>query len=189
MVFNINSSVDFEINDWEHWKDIYSVIDALLSKFEIKEDCHIRTFQSFTFENKWLGFGRMKWNLGNNKKWTSKYKTKEFANKNLIFLGTEVWSPHWDKVTSTVYPPNFFLKIYNESTNKGIIIAIPIRMYKRNSEFIEQSVGKIKTLIPAEESTVFKRYWTSFSIFQNDLQDITYQEISNARRNRDTEIT
>lgn len=85
IVFNINSSVSFEINNWGFYKDIYEIVDAILKEYNLTSDAYIRTFQSFEFDPKWLGFGRMKWNLENNKKWTQKYKLEEFSNGNLQF--------------------------------------------------------------------------------------------------------
>lgn len=85
IVFNINSSSIFEINDWNFYKDIYEIIDTIIKEYALTSNTYIRTFQSFEFDNRWLGFGRMKWNLENNKKWTQKYKTKEYTTLALVF--------------------------------------------------------------------------------------------------------
>ena len=60
IVFNISSSASFEVNNWGFYKDIYEIVDAILKEYNLTSDAYIRTFQSFEFDPKWLGFGRMK---------------------------------------------------------------------------------------------------------------------------------
>lgn len=181
IVFNINSSAGFEISDWNFYKDIYEIVDAIIKEYNLTSDTYIRTFQSFEFDTKWLGFGRMKWNLENNKKWTQKYKTKEFSNKDLQFFSTEIWSPDWNHFDKTADLPKFFSKVYNENGNQGIFIALELRTYKNNSNFIDKSIQNIKKLIPQSETAVFERYWTPSAGFYNNIQDITYQESINIK--------
>lgn len=181
IVFNINSSAGFEINDWNFYKDIYEIVDAIIKEYNLTSDTYIRTFQSFEFDTKWLGFGRMKWNLENNKKWTQKYKTKEFSNKDLQFFSTEIWSPDWNHFEKTADLPKFLSKVYNENGNQGIFIALELRTYKNNPNFIDKSIQNIKKLIPQSESAVFERYWTPSAGFYNNIQDITYQESINIK--------
>lgn len=179
VVFNINSSSIFEVNDWNFYKDIYEILDTIMIKYHLTSNAYIRTFQSFNFDNKWLGFGRMKWNLENNKKWTQKYKTKEFTNLNLEFFGTEIWSPDWNHFDKKGNLPKFFSKVYNENGNQGIFIVLELRMYKNDPDFIDKSIKNIKELIPESEVKIFKRYWIPSSGFHNNIQDITYQESLN----------
>lgn len=73
IVFNINTISNYKIDDWENWQNLFTVFDKLLNELNLNNQACIRTFQSFEFENKWLGFGRVKWNLENNRKWTKKY--------------------------------------------------------------------------------------------------------------------
>lgn len=181
IVFNINSSFVFEINDWNFYKDIYEIIDTIIKEYALSSNTYIRTFQSFEFNNKWLGFGRMKWNLENNKKWTQKYKTKEYSNMNLQFFDTEIWSPDRNHFDKTGDLPKFFSKIYNENTNKGIFIVLELTMYNDNPDFINKSIQNIKELIPQSEIKIFHRYWTPSSGFHNNIQDITYQESINIK--------
>ena len=181
IVFNINSSSIFEVNDWNFYNDIYEILDIIIKEYGLTSSAYIRTFQSFEFDYKFLGFGRMKWNLENNKKWTQKYKTKEYCNKKLDFFDTEIWSPDWNHFDKTGDLPKFFSKIYNENGNQGIFIALPMRMYKNNPDFINKSIQSINELIPHSEVKKFERYWTPSSGFHNNIQDITYQESTNVK--------
>ena len=181
IVFNINSSSVFEVNDWNFYKAIYEILDTVIKEYDLSSSAYIRTFQSFEFDNKWLGFGRMKWNLENNKKWTQKYKTKEYATMNLQFFDTEIWSPDWNHFDKTSDLPKFFSKVYNENGNQGIFIALELRMYNNNQNFIDKSIKSIKELIPNSEVKFFERYWTPSSGFHNNIQDITYQESTNIK--------
>ena len=181
IVFNINSSSIFEVNDWNFYRGIYEILDSIIKEYDLTSISYIRTFQSFDFDNKWLVFGRMKWNLENNKKWTQKYKAKEYLNKNLQFFDTEIWSPDWNHFDKTGDLPKFFSKVYNENGNQGIFIALELRMYNNNPDFIEKSIQNIKELIPYSEVKNFKRYWTASSGFHNNIQDITYQESINIK--------
>lgn len=181
IVFNINSSSIFELNDWIFFKDIYEILDTIITEHNLTSNTYLRTFQSFESDNKWLGFGRMKWNLENNKKWTQKYKTEEYSKMNLQFFDTEIWSPDWNHFDKTGDLPKFFSKIYHENDNQGIFIALDLRMYKNNPEFIDQYIQNIKEHIPESEVRSFKRYWSPSSGFHNNIQDITYQESINIK--------
>jgi len=181
IVFNINSTASFEVNNWDFYNDIYEIVDVILKEYNLTSDTYIRTFQSFEFDSKWLGFGRMKWNLENNKKWTQKYKSEGFSNKNLEFFSTEIWSPDWNHFEKTADLPKFFSKVYSENDNQGIFIALELRMYKSYPDFIDKSIQNIKELIPQSDVGVFERYWTPSSGFHNNIQDITYQESINIK--------
>lgn len=64
-VWVINTESDAQLYIWENWKTIYPELDSLLKL--ATNQAYIRTFQSFEFENRWLGFGRTKLNEENNK--------------------------------------------------------------------------------------------------------------------------
>jgi len=110
-IWTINSKSDPKLYLWENWEKLLPYINELVELAE--KETFIRTFQSYEFENKWLGFGRMKWSLDNNKKWTTKYQTNQEEGKNLIFYSTEVWPPSWDQCLSSNKSPNLYLKIYS----------------------------------------------------------------------------
>ena len=93
-IWVINSKAVVSLYLWENWKRLYPDINGLVSL--VNSQTYIRTFQSFEFEHKWLGFGRMSWTEKNNEKWASKYRTAEYEDKNIEFFGTEVWSPDWN---------------------------------------------------------------------------------------------
>ncbi|MEO8254570.1 MAG: hypothetical protein ABI554_09310, partial [Flavobacterium sp.] len=181
VVFNINSSSIFEISDWNFYRNIYEIIDSIIKEYNLSTNTYIRTFQSFELDNRWLSFGRMKWNLENNKKWTHKYKTKEYSTLNLQFFNTEIWSPDWNHFEKTGDLPIFFSKIYHENGNRGIFIALKLNVYKSSPDLVDKSINNIEELIPDSEVRLFERYWTPSAGFYNNMLDITYEESLNAK--------
>jgi hypothetical protein len=177
IVININSTSDIQFNDWNYWKNIYIIFDYILNKLELNQKSYIRSFQSFKTESNWLGFGRMKWSKENNQKWTQKYKSEEYSNKVLEFFDTEIWSPDWNDFDKTGNSPKFFSKVYHENENKGIVLALDIRLYESNTEIIEKSIQEIQKIIPNSSLNIFKRNWKPSAGFYNNLIDITYIEI------------
>ena len=83
----VNTDKERFLYIWDNWKSLMPTIDKLLHL--TKKKAFIRTSQSFEFEDKWLGFGRMTWDEKNNEKWTTKYRTIENKSR-LQFYGTEI---------------------------------------------------------------------------------------------------
>ena len=182
LVININSTDNITLNDWNYWKLFYSIFDQILKQTDLEKDTYIRSFQSFKTEKNWLGFGRMKWNLQNNQKWTQKYNSEEYSSKELEFFNTEIWSPNWNNFDKTGNSPKFFSKVYHENINKGIFIAVDLRLYKNNSELIDGYIEEIVELIPNSKLNLFTRFWKPSKGFYNNIIDITYSEIETVLR-------
>ncbi|WP_312077314.1 hypothetical protein [Chryseobacterium sp.] len=177
-VININTTEDFEIDNWKNWNQIFLLIDSLIKLFGFENETFIRTFQSFEFENNWLGFGRMKWNEQNNQKWTTKYKIEEFSDKKSQFFNTEIWSPDWNHYEKTGETPKIFINVYKESdSNTGLIIAIKKAHYKQNELLLDSLFDKIKKVVPNSNLRKIERYWKASLGFQNAIQDMNYNEL------------
>jgi hypothetical protein len=180
-VWVINTESDAHLYAWDNWKKIYPQIDSLLKL--VTYQAHIRTFQSFEFENKWLGFGRMKWNEEKNRKWTSKYRTDEFKERRLQFFGTEIWTPDWNHCYNTGETPELFINIYNHSNSdknqEGIIIAIPKRTVLKDEKLANSIIEKIQGLVPDSTLSIIERYWTQSKGFPNRIEDMNLQELEN----------
>ena len=174
----INTRSKVEIYLWKNWKSISPNIDKLIRLSENQP--YIRTFQSFG-ENKWLGFGRMKWNEENNLKWTKKYRSKEYNDKELQFLGTEIWTPDWNQCYKTGKTPEIFIQVYHypnlEKIREGIVIAIPQRIVNKNESIIKSSLEKIMEKIPNSTLSKIKRYWNPGFKFVNRIEDINNWEL------------
>jgi len=80
----INTPRECKLYLWENWSVILPAIEEVVNL--TKKQAYIRTFQSYEFENKWLGFGRMKWSQKNNLLWTSKYRTNDIVEKNYVSI-------------------------------------------------------------------------------------------------------
>ena len=104
----INTTAEATLYQWDTWKLIMPSIEAFLSLSP--KDAYIRTCQSFEFENRWLGFGRMKWGPDSNIKWTTKYRTEENRHK-LQFYSTEVWAPDWNACIKDSTTPDIYVQI------------------------------------------------------------------------------
>jgi hypothetical protein len=162
---------------WDNWKLLMPSLDKLLAL--TKEKAFIKTSQSFEFENKWLGFGRMIWSEENNKKWTTKFRTPENESR-LKFFDTEVWSPDWHEVERSGVPPDIYFRLYNidfHSIREGLIIAIPSRMAKRHNETIEFEVRRLTNLIPNSTLTTTTRLWQPWFKFDNHIEFMNPQEL------------
>lgn len=177
-VWVINTKVEVSLFTWENWKHIYLIVDQLLAIVDSKAD--IRTFQSFESENRWLGFGRMSWNEESNKKWTSKYRSKEYVKPNLLFYNTEIWSPDWNYCLKANRTPDIFINVYCTdfaSLKEGLLIAIPKPIAKKNEALISSSILSIQKLIAGSTLSSVDRYWTQSKNFPNHLHHINPHEL------------
>jgi hypothetical protein len=174
----INTDKDAFLYKWDNWKLLMPSIDKLLRL--TKEKAFIRTNQSFEFENKWLGFGRMTWDEENNIKWTTKYRTTENESR-LQFFGTEIWAPDWNEFIKSGVPPDIFVKLYNipnsQTTRQGLIIAIPRRLSLRQKEMIETELTRLTKLIPNSTLTMTTRLWHPWFKFVNNIEDMNPHEL------------
>ena len=153
-------------------------IDKLLTL--TTEKAFIRTSQSFEFENKWLGFGRMTWDENNNVKWTTKYRTIDNESK-LHFYQTEIWAPDWNEFNKSGVPPDVYVKLYNnpnsQTTREGLIIAIPKRMSLKRGVLIENEIQRLTELIPNSTLTMTTRLWYPWFRFVNNIDDMNPHEL------------
>lgn len=177
IVFNINTIFNYKIDDWENWQNLFNVIDKLLIELNLNNQAFIRTYQSFEFENIYLGFGRMKWNLENNKKWTEKYKTSDYSDKKLEFYNTEIWSPDWNLFYKKDELPKFFANIYSEDINRGITIVFNKTLFLENEDRILYLIEEVRKNISNAELVKFERYWKASYGFVNNIEDTTYKQI------------
>ena len=176
-VWVINTDKDAFLYKWDNWKLLMPSIDKILGL--TKEKAFIRTKQSFEFENKWLGFGRMTWDEENNLKWTTKYRTTDNESR-LQFFDTEIWAPDWNEFTKSGVPPDIFVKLYNlanSQTRQGLIIAIPRRLSLQQSEMIEIELSRLTKLIPNSRLTMTTRLWYPWFKFDNNIEDMNPHEL------------
>jgi hypothetical protein len=175
----INTTSQFSIYSWEKWSLLLPSIDLIVKLS--KDSAYIRTFQSFVHENKWLGFGRMKWNEDNNWKWTNKYRSKEYSNRMLSFYGTEIWAPDWNQCCKVRITPKIFIQVYHypniEKIREGIVLALPKKIAEKNEIVIESGLKEILKLIPNSTLSVKDRYWTPSRNFPNRIEDINNLEL------------
>ena len=174
----INTDKDAFLYKWDNWKLLMPSIDKLLGL--TKEKAFIRTNQSFEFENKWLGFGRMTWDEENNIKWTTKYRTSDNESR-LQFFATEIWAPDWNEFIKSGVPPDIFVKLYNiqnsQTTRQGLIIAIPRRLSLRQKEIIVTELTRLTKLIPDSTLTMTTRLWHPWFKFDNNIEDMNPHEL------------
>ena len=174
----INTDKDAFLYKWDNWKQLMPSIDKLLGL--TREKAFIRTNQSFEFENKWLGFGRMIWDEENNLKWTTKYRTADNESR-LRFYGTEIWAPDWNEFAKSGVPPDIFVKLYNipnsQIARQGLIIAIPRRLSLREAEIIETELSRLTTMIPNSTLTMTTRLWHPWIKFDNNIEDMNPHEL------------
>lgn len=175
----INTSNDAKLFLFHNWKLFIPSIDNLLQL--TSEAAFIRSFQSYEFENRWLGFGRMSWNDTNNLKWTTKYREDERSEKKLNFQGTEIWAPDWNKVSDRGVPPDVFISLYYyptlEKIREGLVIAIPTTIYRRNMGFVDAEIAKFGSYIPNSSISTLTRFWQPFGKFVNNLEDMNPHEL------------
>jgi len=177
-VWVINTNKEAFLYKWDNWKLLMPSIDKLLAL--TKEKAFIRTNQSFEFESRWLGFGRMTWDEDNNIKWTTRYRTADNESR-LQFYDTEIWAPDWNAFTKTSMPPDIYVKLYNmpnsQTTKEGLIIAIPRRTSLNNRQVIETELSRLKKLIPDSTLTMITRFWFPWFKFVNNIEDMNPHEL------------
>jgi hypothetical protein len=178
-VWVINTTSQAFLYTWEKWNVLLPSVDSLVKM--TNRDAYIRTFQSFEFENKWLGFGRMKWNEENNRKWTTKYRNEEYAAKKLTFYGTEIWAPDWNQCSDKGIFPDLFIHLYHHPTvekiREGLVIAIPKKIAQKNQSQIETTIQNFIRQIPDSTLSVVERSWTPGGKFPNRIEDMNPQEL------------
>jgi hypothetical protein len=179
-VWVINTTTKSEIYLWKNWKSILPSINELVNLSQ--HQAYLRTFQSIEFENRRLGFGRMKWNKENNIKWTTKFRTKEYEKKNLKFDNTEIWAPDWNYCYREGKQPEIFINVYHfpniEKIQEGILIAIPNKIAKRNKELLENKLNQILAAIPHSNLSLISRRWMPNRKFPNRIEDMNPQELT-----------
>lgn len=144
-----------------------------------KEKAFIKTLQSFEFENRWLGFGRMIWSEESNRKWTTKYRTPEDESR-LQFFATEIWAPDWTEFSRSHVPPDIYIKLYNigfKSIKEGIVIAIPRQIAIKQKDIIESELARLTSLIPNATLSMTTRIWYPWWRFSNEIRDMNPQEL------------
>jgi hypothetical protein len=174
----INTDKDAFLYKWDNWKQLMPSIDKFLKL--TTEKAFIKTNQSFEFESKWLGFGRMTWDEENNIKWTTKYRTAD-SEQRLQFHGTEIWAPDWNDFGKSGMPPDIFVKLYNipnsQTTREGLIIAIPRQISLKQRQIIETELSRLTKLIPNSTLTMTTRLWQPWFKFENNIDDMNPQEL------------
>jgi len=179
MVWVINTKTEPSLYLWDNWKLLFPALDILISL--TKEQAFIRTFQSYKYENRWLGFGRMKWNEENNIKWTTKYRNGNIENKLPDFSHTEIWAPDWNRVCDESMPPDVFVQLYYfptlENIREGLVIAIPKSLYKRNIILVDSALTNLMNDISGSTISTSTRSWWSGWKTSNEIGDIGNQEI------------
>lgn len=174
----INTDKEAFLYKWDNWRQLIPSIDKLL--LLTNERAFIRTKQSFEFENKWLGFGRMAWNEENNMKWTKKYRTSENESR-LNFYDTEIWAPDWNNFIKTGMPPEIFVKLYNipnsQTTKEGLIIAMPRRLSLNKRPIIETELSRLTNRIPNSTLITTTRLWQPWFKFSNSIDNINPFEL------------
>lgn len=175
----INTQTEANLYIWDKWKTLLPTLDRLINL--TSEQAFIRSFQSYEYENQWLGFGRMKWNEENNIKWTTKYRNSNGQNKTLAFYHTEIWAPDWNRVCDGGIPPDIFIKLYHFPTIKkireGLVIAIPKALYNKNKVLVENELIRLVNEITYSTISTLTRYWWPGWKFRNQIDDINNWEI------------
>ena len=178
-IWIINTKIESELYLWEKWKLLTPFLDVLINL--TKEQAFIRSFQSYEHENRWLGFGRMKWSEANNIKWTTKFRNAIGKGSDLLFLGTEIWAPDWNRLCDEGNPPDVFIKLYffpaNEQIREGLVIAVPKSLYNKNKSLVDTQLSHIVNEIPNSSiSTETRSWWPGWKI-RNSIGDINNREI------------
>jgi hypothetical protein len=177
-VWVINTKLDVGLYKWSHWKLIMPSINILLNLNP--EESYIRSFQSFEYENRWLGFGRMKWSDENNLKWTTKYRTSE-NQANLRFNSTEVWSPDWNKCQTDGVPPEIYIQLYHHDNivpiREGLVIALSKTLATRSIDKVEFELQKLVSIVPEATVSRITRRWQPWWRHTNRLEDMNPTEL------------
>ncbi|MGY3213664.1 hypothetical protein [Mucilaginibacter sp. HD30] len=178
-LYLINTTVECRLYLWDNWEKILPYINTLVALTD--QPAFIRTYQSYEFENRWLGFGRMKWSDENNRKWTTKYRDNNFPGKVPEFYYTEIWAPDWNALCKTGMPPDIFVHLYNnpgvQDVTEGIIIALPISLYDKNKLLIDDAVSKIAVTVTGSKIYEAKRDWWGRRAVRNSIEAINIHEV------------
>ena len=181
----INTHLSAHLFLWENWKNIYPLIDSLVTLSP--SQAYIRTNQALEHENNWLGFGRMIWSKANNEKWTKKFRENEYANANVTFYDTQIWAPDWNQHCKTGIPPDIFIHLYNNPDDnvikEGIVISMPKRTFNNNVELIESVLNNLLKLIPDSTLAQTTRNWNPSNGYVNEIQHINNSELMRVLKN------
>ena len=188
-VWAINTTDDVELYLWENWKKLLPNVKSLIEISNAQP--YIRTFQSYEFQNKWLGFGRMKWNEENNKKWTTKYRTNENKSEKLKFFSTEIWSPDWNSCCKTGRSPDIYINLFHNENlnelNEGLLIAMPKKIVNKNRVLAEDCIRELNRKIRNSSVSLEERYWTPSKEYPNRIEDMNPQELGKLIKKKGSE--
>ncbi|MBT1686837.1 hypothetical protein [Dawidia soli] len=177
-VWVIHTSSEAFLYTWENWERLLPFIDTIVNLS--KRPAFIRTNQGYEQENRWLGFGRMKWSEENNRKWTTKYRDNPIPGKKLLFYDTEIWAPDWNECVST--HPDIFIRLFHygeiDLLREGITIALPRRIVKKNTSVIASALAGLQRNIPGASISTVTRFWTPWFTFKNHIQDMNTWELN-----------
>lgn len=175
----INTNSEARLYEWDNWKQLFPCIDRLVKI--TAEPAYIRTFQTYESEGKQLPFGRMKWDEGNNEKWTTKFRNVNAA-LDVRFFYTEIWAPDWKQVGDSGIPPDIYVRLYNNPNKdlikEGLIIAIRRPLAKKHSAVVESELEKLNALIPNSKLKMTTRFWSPGWSFLNHIPDMNEWELA-----------
>jgi len=178
-VWVVSTDEEVELFLWDNFKIILPNLNSIIELTDKKK--FIRSFQSYEFENKWLGFGRMKWNAENNKKWATKYRSEKSKNKKVKFFSTEIWSPDWNECNNKGKFPELFINIYHNENIKfsreGVLIAMKKKIAAKNIEAIESNIVQLSKRIRNSKIAAIERKWRSGKGFVNKIAEMNPHEL------------
>ncbi|MDR1698267.1 MAG: hypothetical protein LBR75_00370 [Prevotellaceae bacterium] len=160
------------------WQRLFPMLDAIVKLS--RQDAFIKTDQSIVGTNKWLGFGRMKWNFDNNKKWTTKY-LEGTDKREITFFDTEIWAPDWNYCCDKGITPDIFIKLCNnevaEVAKESLVIAVSPKLDYKYRSLIESEVNRMARLIPDATISIATRRWSGGWKIGNGIGDMNIQEL------------
>lgn len=178
-IYLIHTSVSCNLFLWENWQHLFPLVDRLVDL--TTQPAYIRTFQAYPSENKWLGFGRMKWSKENNIKWSTKHLGNKPAQDRPDFFKTEIWAPDWNVVCDTDLPPDVYVSLYHypdiHMLREGILIALPRSLYLKKQVLVDEILTQLVALIPGAKLSLAKRDWWGRTAKRNNMEDINPQEL------------
>ncbi|MBK9759268.1 MAG: hypothetical protein IPO90_04660 [Flavobacteriales bacterium] len=180
-VWVMHSSNPIRIYAWDNWKEMMPMITSLLSI--TTEKAYIRSLQAYEHKNGWLGFGRMPWNEESNKRWTTKYLEEPNGQGEVQFFDTEVWAPDWNSWLRTGRTPEIFVKVFGdtgfEGLKNGLIIAMPMYLFKRNEGLVTTQLAKLRSIAPSYRLASTVRAWKGSQswVITNDIMDMNGREM------------
>ncbi len=149
-----------ELCRWEHWQKAFPIVDRLMTMSPAT--AAIRTGQTFDNESHWLGFGRMIWSRKNNEKWTQKYRSPQFADRQLNFLCTEIWAPDWNVVWRDHCAPDIFVKLATYTPpqiRQSLLVAVREPIYSSRIDEIRPLVAQLASLLPDADHRTGHQRW------------------------------